>query len=211
MITFDSSFTRLGYADGSVDEVPINGYLRLVQIDRVGVMVMDTNGNWGIIQYQQTSFDNNIALFNYLYPFTQIGVSKTAKVEICSGILQESNSEPIILIASPGIGLFNNPTDLSYNYRFKSTPFDFAQNLFVHMQDKSDAQAFFQITTSAINAGGDRASKAAIITGDSQFSENEALVLKAKTSDATQGDGYLTLYITYSICEESWYDGVYCS
>jgi hypothetical protein len=105
---------------------------------------------------------------------------------------------------------------LGYKYKYKSVVYDFAQNLFVHSDSKSSADAFFVLNKGIVNAAADRSGvlsniiPAGVSTADS-FSENEALVLKALTSDATQGDGYLTLYLTYTIVEEPWRDGVYCS
>lgn len=217
MITFDTSYTSLGIsATGSVDEVPINEYLRSVNIDIRGVIVMDTSGNWGHIRYQDTSFDTNVLLFNYLYPFTQINKIQVKKIEICNSELIDCFTNPVELVAAPGIGLIAMPVSLGYKFKYKSVVYDFAQNLFVHSSDKTDADAFFEINKGIINAAANRSQilhsiAVAGVSNDDAFSENTSLVLKAKTSDATQGDGYLTLYVTYSIVEESWYDGVYCT
>jgi hypothetical protein len=92
MITFDNSYTEIGIsATGAIDEVPVNGYLRSVHIDRSGVIVMDTFGHWGHIKYSDTTFETNRELFNYLYPFTQIGKLQTKKIETCSSELIDCN------------------------------------------------------------------------------------------------------------------------
>lgn len=218
MITFDSSYERLGTdVSGTFDEVPINGNLRLVQIDKIGVVVMDVFGNWGHIHCRNTAdFDTNVQLFNYLYPFTQIGRSITKKIEVCSSELKVCSSSPIELVSAPGIGLIVLPQTLGYKSKYKSIVYDFAQNLFVHSDSKTSADAFFALNKGIVNAAADRSGvlsniiPAGVSTANS-YTENEALVLKALTSDATQGDGYLTLYLQYTIVEEAWRDGVYCS
>lgn len=217
MITFDSSFTSLGISvTGQIDEVPINEYLRDVHIDRVGVIVMDTSGNWGHIHYQDTSFNSNIALFNYLYNYKRINTPITKKIEICSADLTASFSSPIELVAAAGNGLINVPVGLGYKYKYKSVVYDFAQNIFVHCSSKTDADAFFVIDKGIINAAADRSNilapvAVAGVSNDDAFVANDSIILKAKTSDATTGDGSLVIYITYSVVEESWYDSVYCT
>jgi len=218
MITFDTSFTGLGIdVSGSVDEVPINEFLLTVHIDRYGVTVMDTSGQWGLIKYQDTSFTNNISLFNYLYPFTQTNKLQTKKIEICSADLQTSNSIPIELVPAPGIGRLIIPISMSYVFKYNSIVYDFADDLYIHCPTNTDALAIFQIQASILNAAQSFSTitlpiVASPVAGpELQFEENTGWVLKAKTSDATQGNSRITIYITYSVVEESWYDGVYCT
>lgn len=214
MITFDSSYTRLGFSvAGAIDEVPINSYLREVHIDRIGVIVMDTTGNWGHIHYQDTSFNSNIELFNYLYNYKSINTPITKKIEICGADLEFANSIPIDLFAEVGNGLIAVPHSMSYIFKFiGSQVFDFADDLYIHCSTKDDTNAIFQIVGSVINSPTDYSTVMPIITGTEQFVENDNWVLKARTSDSTEsGTGTLTIYLTYSIVEENWYDGVYCS
>jgi len=221
MITFDTSYTEIGFGvAGDVSEVPINGYLRSITIDKYGVTVMDANAQWGLIRYQDTSFSNNKELFNYLYSFTQINKPQTKKIEICSAELIDCFTNPVELLPAQGIGLIIMPISLGYKYKYKSVAYNFAQNLYVHCSTKTDADALFEMDKGIINASGagnlNRSSvlygiAVGVTSNDDSFVENDSLVFKAKTSDATLGDGYLTLYIHYVIVEESWYDGVYCT
>ena len=222
MITFATGYEEIGFdSSGSVDRVPVNSYLQSVQFNYAGrgrnhIIITDTSGNWGSISYQNTDFGSNIELYNYLYFYTQINKVVTKKIEICKADLKTSNSIPIELVAAPGIGLIILPHTLAYNYKYLSTQYDFAQNLYVHCLSKTDANPFFEINKGIINAAANRsailtAPGVAGISSVNAFAENYSIIFKAKTSDATVGDGYLVLYITYSIVEESWYDGVYCT
>lgn len=217
MITFDNSYTDIGFdVNGGISEVPTNSYLRSVQVIREGVLVTASSGQWGLIGYQNTSYDNNIELYNYLYPYTQIGKPQTKKVEICSAELIDCNTNEVELVEAQGIGLIIMPLGLGYKYKHKSVVYDFAQNLYVHNSGKTETDAFFLLNKGIVNAAADRSGvlsniiPAGVSTADS-FTENDSLVLKALTSDATQGDGYLTLYVNYVVVEESWFDGVYCT
>jgi len=221
MITFDKAFTGIGYGvAGDIEEVPINEYLRSAQRVREGVVITDTTGNWGLVMYQNTTFDTNFQLYNYLYPYTQINKHQTKKIEICSADLIDCFTNPVELVEAQGIGLIIMPIALGYKYKYKSASYNFAQNLYVHCSTKTDADALFEMDKGIINASGagnlDRSSVLYGVTiggtsNDDSFVENDSLVFKAKTSDATTGDGYLTLYLTYTVVEESWYDGVYCT
>jgi len=214
MITFSTVYDALGYdVNGSISQVPINNYLDKVEIDNNGVKLVDSNGDWGYINYQNTTYDSNIELFHYVNRFTLINKVRTKKIEICGRDLRAANSIPITLIGAPGIGLINLPISIAYNYKYISTVFNFAQNSFIHSSDKTDTDAFFEIDKTILNAGASRSFGLVYPTGSTQnaLSENKSIILKAKTSDATTGDGYLVVYITYSIVEESWYDGVYCT
>lgn len=217
MIVFDSSYTSIGLdTQGGIGEVPINGFLRSIERVREGVIISDTTGNWGLIMYQNTSFESNFDLYNYLYPFTQIGRPQTKKIEICSADLLTSFSSPVILVSASGIGLINMPVGFGYKSKYKSVVYDFAENLYVHCASKTDADCFYEINKGIINAAGDRSSilnsfVPAGVSNDDAFVDNDDIILMAKTSDATTGDGYLTVYITYVVVEESWYDGVYCT
>jgi len=216
MITFDNGYTSIGVdTTGSISEVPVNGYLRSVTRERAGIHIQDTEGNWGIINYSNTSFDNNYQLYNYLYPYTQIGKIQTKKIEICGADLRTSNSIPIELVEAQGIGLMIMPVGLGYKNKYKSIVFDFAENLYIHCSTKTDSDCFYEINKGIINAAANRSSilnayVGAGVSNDDAFVENDSLVLKAKTSDATQGDGYLTIYLSYTVVEEAWRDGVYC-
>ena len=214
MITFSTVYDALGYdSNGAISQVPINSYLDKVEIDNNGVKVVDSSGDWGYISYQNTTYDSNIELFHYVNRFTLINKVRTKKIEICGRDLRLSNSLPIVLIGAPGIGLINLPVSIAYNFKHIGADFDFAQNTFIHSSDKTDANAFFEIDKTIINASSDRSFGLIYPTASTQnaLSENKSIILKAKTSDATTGDGYLVIYITYSIVEESWYDGVYCT
>lgn len=211
MITFSTGFDKINYDDtGSISEVPLNSYLKDARIERNGVVVIDIYGNWGVIEFENTTLANNKEVFNYLYNYTLLNKPQTAKVEICGADFQTSNSIPIDLVSAPGIGLMIKPFGFGYKYRYGSVPFDFAANIYVHNNSNTDANAFFEIQAAAVNAGGDRSSVLSVIGGDAQLVENDKVILKAKTSDATQGDGYITVYMDYTIIEESWHDGVYC-
>lgn len=222
MITFDSSYTKISVDEtGSISEVPINSYLRSVHInlagvERNGIIITDTSGNYGMIFYQNSGFASTAALFAYLYPFTQIGKPRTDKIEICDTELIDSFTNPIELVADPGNGLIVNPIGFSYKFKYGSVPYDFAQNLYVHASTKTDADCFFEINKGIINAAADRSGSVnhftpAGVSTQNALTEGDSVIFKAKTSDATQGDGHLTIYFTYSIVEESWYDGVYCT
>ena len=214
MITFSTVYDALGYdANGYISQVPINNYLDKVEIDSNGVKVVDSNGDWGYIDYRLTTYDSNIELFHYVNRFTLINKVRTKKIEICSRDLQLSNSVPITLIGAPGIGLINLPISITYNYKYLSTVFNFAANTYINSSDKTDTDAFFEIDKAILNAAANRSFGVVYPTASTQnaLSENKGIVLKTKTSDATTGDGYLVIYITYSIVEESWYDGVYCT
>jgi len=215
MIDFSAAYTRIGTnSQGMFDEIPTNSYLREVHIDRGGVSVMDVYGNWGHIHYQDTTFTNNVALFNYLYPFTLINKPQTKKIEICKADLQTSNSVPIELIPTAGYGLINIPISMSYKFKYVGVAvppqFDFVDDLYIHCSTKDDTNAMFQIVGSVLNGTADYSTVMPLITGSLQFEEDDSIVLKARTADATQGDGYLTIWITYVVVEESWYGGVYC-
>lgn len=217
MISFDTSYTRLGFNNGGAfSEVPTNNHLRLVQIQRGGVVVMDDTGNWGTINYQDTSFISNVALFNYLYPYTQINKTQTRKIEVCSADFLACNSVPIELVEAQGIGLIILPQSLGYFYRYKSVVYNFAQNLYVHCSTKTDSDNFITLDKGIVNAAANRSSiigysSVAGVSNDDALVENDSMVLKAKTSDATTGDGYITLYLTYTVVEEAWFDGIYCT
>jgi len=214
MIVFSTVFDSLGYdINGAISQVPINSYLDKVEIDNNGVKVIDTSGDWGYISYQNTTYNSNIELFHYVNRFTLINKVRTKKIEICGRNLKLTNSIPITLVGAAGIGLINLPISIAYNYKYISTAFDFTQNTFIHSSDKTDTDAFFEIDKTILNAAANRSFGLIYPTASTQnaLSENKSIILKAKTSDATRGDGYLVVYITYSIVEESWYDGVYCT
>ena len=214
MITFSTVYDALGYdSNGAISQVPINSYLDKVEIDNNGVKVVDSSGDWGYISYQNTTYDSNIELFHYVNRFTLINKVRTKKIEICGRDLRLSNSVPITLIGAPGIGLINLPISIAYNYKHIGVDFDFTHDLFIHSSDKTHTDNYFNIDKTIINASSDRSFGLLYPSASTQnaLSENKSIILKADIADASSGDGYLVIYITYSIVEESWYDGVYCT
>jgi len=216
MISFDSAYTGIGFdVNGSVSQVPINQNLRSVSYSKEGIVIVDSSGDWGIITYQNTPVNSNIELYRYLYPYSQINKQQTKKIEICSSELIDCFTNPVELVEAQGVGLIILPQTLGYKNKYNSVVYDFAQNLFVHCSSKTEADAFFVVNKGIINASANRSGvisntiPSGVSTTDS-FVENDSLVLKAYLSDATQGDGNLTIYVTYTVVEESWLDGVYC-
>ena len=130
-----------------------------------------------------------------------LGVPQTVKVTVSSAELLALATTPKDLIAAQGAGLAAIPLSYAYKNTFGTTAYDFANNLAISFSSKSTSLNVMVVTDLIINAAATCSGLRAELADSSTnqlIVANEALQLKG-VANPTQGDGTLTLWITYVV------------
>lgn len=162
-----------------------------------GLKVYDTT-------LQQLMIYNSVAWVPCSVPST---TPMVAKVTVSASDMATLESVPFEVIAAPGSGLMLVPTSIAWKNTFVTTAYDFSDELYFYFKESGSpvlpnyvsrlslATANSVFTCSGISPSQSTQSPATDSTGD-----NLSLMLKT-TANPTVGDGFLTLWITYSIVE----------
>lgn len=122
----------------------------------------------------------------------------TIKTDWSAAELRQSHSVAKILLAAAGAGFSYAPISVMWRYTYGTVAFDFAGDLYLIFNTKTSAEKFFGIdltvgsSTSGVYGCTSDATKNSLL-------ENQNITLKAPTSNATVGDGVLSIWLTYSL------------
>ena len=122
----------------------------------------------------------------------------TIKVDWTAAEVRQSFSVAKILVAAPGAGYSLAPISVMWRYTYGTIAFDFVGDLYLIFNTKAAADKFFGISLT----GSSSTSGVYGCTSDATRNvllENQNITLRAPTSNATVGDGTLTIWLTYSL------------
>jgi len=145
----------------------------------------------------QFQYYNGVAWVNLA---NGLGVPQTVKVTLSAAQLSDLENTPIDLIAAQGAGVAIDINRYSLKLAFGTTEYDFASSLIIACE--SDLTINFSLATisdstlNSLNTVSGSASPASIGSTD-RLKANEKIQLSV-AANPTQGDGILTLWITYT-------------
>jgi hypothetical protein len=151
----------------------------------------------------QLVYNTDLSQFQYYNGagWKTLGAYEVAKIVVSSAELSDVENTFVDLIAAQGAGLAAVPISYMYKTSFGTTPYDFADPLAICYSSKATSLAIMQVDELNVNASatcsGARSDLRASNSGEIIVA-NEALQLKG-VANPTQGDGTLTLWITYVV------------
>lgn len=122
----------------------------------------------------------------------------TVKVDWSAAEIRQSFSAAKILVAAPGAGFSLAPISVMWRYTYGSIAFDFPGDLHLKFSTKAATNKFFSLD---LTGGASTSGLYGCVSTNSENSivENDSIKLTATTSDATVGDGTLSIWLTYSL------------
>lgn len=127
--------------------------------------------------------------------------SMTVKVSLTSAQLLSAYTTPIDLISAPGAGYFIMPSSIGYRYTFGTAVYNFTDDLYIGCSTGTDLDFIGMIDEAYINAGSNKSGYCELGIRGNAFIENDKIVFRATTANATTGDGVLSLWITYTLAQ----------
>lgn len=129
-----------------------------------------------------------------------LGVPQTVKVTVSSAELLALATTPKDLIAAQGAGLAIDLNRYSIKLTYGTTPYDFASLISINFESNlTNNYTISQFSTSIFNSPNSVSGSASpsSIGSTDRLKANEKLQLTTSTNP-TQGDGVLTLWLTYT-------------
>lgn len=125
----------------------------------------------------------------------------TVKVDLSSADLLTIKTVPVELVAASGTGTAIIVHSITYRYTYGSVVYDFNYGLYAFPSSKDYTKAANYVAYNSLNSS---ANSSGIFTQESYIHgdgvvENDSIVLGGRGANPTQGDGALTVWVTYSI------------
>lgn len=130
---------------------------------------------------------------------SELPAIKTKKVTLSALQITNLDSSPVIVIDAPGVGKFIQLIGVSVNLKVGNIPFDDTQALRFRNATVSPKAQFICNTINLQSAVDFFGLAVPIEVGESQIAENQDMVVTTSTTNITQGNGTIDLYLTYQV------------
>ena len=151
----------------------------------------------------QLVYNTDLSQFQYYNGSIWVGLGTLLEKQIVISAAQLATlfTTPVTLIPSPGSGLAINIISYTRKTSFGTVAYDFAAPLGICASSNTVANSMLDIDEMQVNAAATCSGSKSDLNESNTvelIKANEAIQLKA-TANPTQGDGTLTLWITYNV------------
>jgi hypothetical protein len=136
--------------------------------------------------------------------WAQGGVAvQTATVTLTPAQIVSLCTSPVQVVAAPGAGQILNPVSFTLQYKFGTTPYTVSPQGIQFISGAPGHDEYGSVSTSnLLDAPSSRVATASAngqVGGDPATYANQPLMVELSTSDASGGDGTLTITVAYTV------------